>query len=219
MEIFLAQRTTPMGQKVYVYLVEIIEFKIIRVYHTPKEMDITPLSHVNIFFKMEPERIWIGDIRGLAINKGHGSIAIRELIRYCLKQDYKKIEGIISSVDWDHVDRLEHFYKKHGFTINLNHKKQHGEISLELNNKKAIELTLLAGPLEDEIKYLRSQIQELEQENKKFYRRYKKLLVEKLSEHEVIKLLKRHVFKSRIREQIRYNDRNSLVERKEKRRI
>jgi hypothetical protein len=30
---------------------------------------------------------------------------------------YRKVKGWISKVDQDHIDRLIHFYNKHGFTV------------------------------------------------------------------------------------------------------
>lgn len=35
---------------------------------------------------------------------------------------------MIARVDWDHVDRSEHFYRKFGFDCDLDHEVQSGKI-------------------------------------------------------------------------------------------
>lgn len=64
--------------------------------------------------------ITLCDIRifGDNINKGYGSILIDVLKKLANKYQIKKINGCISTVDIDHLDRLIHFYKKNEFIIN-----------------------------------------------------------------------------------------------------
>lgn len=50
-------------------------------------------------------------------NIGNGTIAMKALIKYATKNNIKWIEGYLSSVDNDHADRRNHYYKKFGFKI------------------------------------------------------------------------------------------------------
>lgn len=62
----------------------------------------------------------IGDIQCNRNNKGYGSFMMKALIEYGKRNNYKSIEGWISQVDVDHIDRLHHFYRKFGFNITQN---------------------------------------------------------------------------------------------------
>jgi ribosomal protein S18 acetylase RimI-like enzyme len=86
-----------------------------------------------VYFKNDA-LINIGDIKvfGQNINHGYGSILVKELIKISEKQGVKKVTGEISSVDWNHVDRLKHFYEKHGFKVTLDSGKKSGEIVLNI---------------------------------------------------------------------------------------
>ncbi len=53
------------------------------------------------------------------ICQGYGSILMEELISYTKIIGIKKIYGEIAAVDWDHIDRLKHFYTKFCFDIEL----------------------------------------------------------------------------------------------------
>ncbi|WP_250886519.1 GNAT family N-acetyltransferase [Bacillus sp. SM2101] len=53
------------------------------------------------------------------INKGYGSILLKTLKEIAIEKGVKEITGWISPADRDHVDRLKHFYEKHGFEVNL----------------------------------------------------------------------------------------------------
>jgi len=39
-----------------------------------------------------------------------------------------RIEGAISDDDWGHAERLERFYSRHGYTVELNHSDSSGRI-------------------------------------------------------------------------------------------
>lgn len=71
--------------------------------------------------------IHIGDIKGPA-NKGYGSICMDYLKELAIEQNIPKITGDIAKRDWDHVDRLVHFYKKNDFHVKVNDKDKSGEI-------------------------------------------------------------------------------------------
>lgn len=71
--------------------------------------------------------IHIGDIKGPA-NKGYGTICMDYLKELAIEQNIPKITGDIAERDWDHVDRLVHFYEKNDFYVKVNDKDKSGEI-------------------------------------------------------------------------------------------
>lgn len=53
-------------------------------------------------------------------HKGYGTVALNYLVNKSKKDGIKKINGTISSIDYeDHGDRLVEFYEKFGFDINI----------------------------------------------------------------------------------------------------
>lgn len=84
--------------------------------------------------KENNQEILLSDIilYGRNINKGYGTILIKKLIEYAKENNFKKIYGNITEVDWDHIERLEHFYKKFKFKVNLDKQKKCGNIELIL---------------------------------------------------------------------------------------
>ncbi len=71
--------------------------------------------------------IHIGDIRGPG-GKGYGTVLIDHLKEIARDQNIQYITGDIAERDWDHVDRLEHFYTKHNFDIELDAENKSGKI-------------------------------------------------------------------------------------------
>ncbi|MFC0272569.1 hypothetical protein ACFFIX_14120 [Metabacillus herbersteinensis] len=71
--------------------------------------------------------IHIGDIKGPA-NKGFGSICIDYLKEVAKGQNIPVITGDIAERDWNHVDRLVHFYEKHDFEVEIDYDEKAGEI-------------------------------------------------------------------------------------------
>lgn len=77
--------------------------------------------------------IHIDDILVEDNNAGNGSILMPYFIKYCKQYtDAKYISGSLSSVDIDHFDRSEHFYRKHGFNVEMNKDKSSGRIRLQI---------------------------------------------------------------------------------------
>lgn len=64
--------------------------------------------------------------------RGNGSILMRYFIDFCKDHGFTKIVGSLSPVDKDHFDRSEHFYVKHGFSVEFNDDRSSGYIELEL---------------------------------------------------------------------------------------
>lgn len=71
--------------------------------------------------------IHIGDIKGEE-NKGYGSICMKYLKQLAMENNIQYITGDIAKRDWDHVDRLIHFYKKHQFKVTIEPAKKSGDI-------------------------------------------------------------------------------------------
>ncbi|WP_429875935.1 hypothetical protein [Fictibacillus sp. NRS-1165] len=75
----------------------------------------------------DSDSIFIGDIRGPA-NRGYGSICIQYLQELAKDQNIPYIRGDIAPRDWDHVNRLVHFYEKHHFSVHLDEESKSGKI-------------------------------------------------------------------------------------------
>lgn len=71
--------------------------------------------------------IHIGDIKGPE-NKGYGSICMKYLKELAKDQNIQYITGDIAERDWDHKERLVHFYKKHNFYVSIDKEEKCGEI-------------------------------------------------------------------------------------------
>ncbi|GEM_PF-1024580 len=76
------------------------------------------------------DELHIDDIRGEA-DRGFGSVCMDHLKEYTSRQNIPFMTGSISKRDWDHTDRLSHFYRKHGFDVVLDDKNQTGSIFFE----------------------------------------------------------------------------------------
>ncbi|AHN22796.1 GNAT family N-acetyltransferase [Lysinibacillus varians] len=65
------------------------------------------------------ETIELCDIEVFGENegRGYGSILLDSLINFAIENSIKKISGWISYSDKDHFDKLDFFYKKHGFNV------------------------------------------------------------------------------------------------------
>lgn len=72
----------------------------------------------------------IDDMRG-APDQGFGSICMKHLKEYAENQNKARLTGKLARRDWDHADRLIHFYKKHDFHVEVNEEKQSGFIVWE----------------------------------------------------------------------------------------
>ena len=65
--------------------------------------------------------ILIGDIqhdKDTDYNRGYGSLMMKRLLSYASENQFSYIHGNLSEVDLDHEERLHHFYRKFGFTVN-----------------------------------------------------------------------------------------------------
>ncbi|WP_245799124.1 hypothetical protein [Virgibacillus siamensis] len=69
----------------------------------------------------------IADIKGEE-NRGYGTILMKHLKDVAREDNVQYITGDIVKRDFDHVDRLKHFYSKHYFDVKIDHQEQCGEI-------------------------------------------------------------------------------------------
>lgn len=69
----------------------------------------------------------ITDIKGEE-NKGYGSVLMNHLKELAYDENKHYITGDIVKRDFDHVERLKHFYAKHYFDVSINHKEENGKI-------------------------------------------------------------------------------------------
>ncbi|WP_186445645.1 GNAT family N-acetyltransferase [Paenibacillus cremeus] len=66
------------------------------------------------------DEIWLGrlDVYHHQINKGYGTILVKELIQFAQEHGYKTISGYMSAGESaEHRSRLRHFYSKLGFEL------------------------------------------------------------------------------------------------------
>ncbi|TMW73459.1 hypothetical protein [Alteribacter natronophilus] len=71
--------------------------------------------------------IQIDDIKGQE-NKGFGTVCMHYLKKTAQQQNINFITGNLVKRDWDHIDRLIHFYRKHNFQVEVNSSEQVGRI-------------------------------------------------------------------------------------------
>lgn len=70
---------------------------------------------VSIYHSSE-NTLHIEEIKGTTINQGYGTIALNYLKEIAHSLRVKKVTGEIKK-DLENYDRVEHFFKKHGFSI------------------------------------------------------------------------------------------------------
>ncbi|UJL46901.1 hypothetical protein KFZ58_02845 [Virgibacillus sp. NKC19-16] len=69
----------------------------------------------------------IADIKGEE-NKGYGSVLMKYIKEIVDEENMQSITGDIAKRDFDHVERLKHFYRKHDFDVKIDYDEQYGEI-------------------------------------------------------------------------------------------
>ena len=99
------------------------------VYPVDKKMPPRQLA-LFVFYEVEKKEFFIADIqiRLKDYNKGYGSLLMAQLLKLAKKENIALITGNISGIDWNHVDRIRHFYRKHEFSVELDYKKRAGKI-------------------------------------------------------------------------------------------
>lgn len=93
-----------------------------------------PKIMTTIYKNPYPEKsyIHIEDILMEDNDIGNGTIAMNYLIKTAKRMEIDYISGNLSSVDKDHFDRSEHYYKKFGFDVEFDASRTSGSIKLNL---------------------------------------------------------------------------------------
>lgn len=76
---------------------------------------------ITCLINREQREFAIIDIICENINMGYGSMMLEALIRYARRRRFKYIDGALIKEDYDHKERLYHFFQKFGFEIIQNH--------------------------------------------------------------------------------------------------
>jgi N-acetylglutamate synthase-like GNAT family acetyltransferase len=86
-------------------------------------------AHLSFYHTNKLMRISDIKIKSERVSRGYGSILMAAIMQLVDQLQVRYITGWISSADWDHIDRSEYFYRKHGFDVELNHEVQSGKIT------------------------------------------------------------------------------------------
>ncbi|NJP37309.1 hypothetical protein [Alkalicoccus luteus] len=81
----------------------------------------------------EQNALYIDDIRG-ETDYGFGSVMIKHLKKKAEEKNIPEIRGKLKERDYDHQDRLVHFYTKHSFSVTLNESGREGQIKWSADN-------------------------------------------------------------------------------------
>ena len=96
------------------------------------------ICKANLVHYSEKREMLLGDIVSEAGNKGYGSAVMENVIKLCRQLRVKSISGEISERDSGHLDKLKHFYAKHGFNLTMYKQGESrgmiGKVELELSD-------------------------------------------------------------------------------------
>ena len=87
-----------------------------------------------LFATIEKNYIWIDDILAKEENCGNGSILLELLFAKAKELKIDTIKGELSGADAERFDKLEYFYKKHGFKVLFNANRSAGAIERKNND-------------------------------------------------------------------------------------
>lgn len=89
----------------------------VQLYYLPYNKFSHPICDMDIEYKENSHSTYIIDWHSKFENEGYGSILMSNLISYLKMAGFHYLTGVISHVDFDHEDKLRHFYQKFGFEI------------------------------------------------------------------------------------------------------
>lgn len=92
-------------------------WKEVRLYRLPYAKYARPICNMDIKCNSVCRSVHIVDWYCENENMGYGSILMKNLINYLKTADYSVLTGSICPRDFDHEDKLRHFYTKFGFQI------------------------------------------------------------------------------------------------------
>lgn len=70
-----------------------------------------------MFHRISDTHLHIDDVLTKSNNIGNGSVLMNALLKYAKENGIRVITGDLSSVDADHKDRRDYYYKKFGFEV------------------------------------------------------------------------------------------------------
>jgi hypothetical protein len=85
-------------------------------------------SKIMSVYDFKKNIIFIGDISSEIEDKGYGSILMVSIIKIAKILKADAITGNLAETDSKHFDKLEHFYKKHGFIVEFSPSGKTGTI-------------------------------------------------------------------------------------------
>lgn len=77
------------------------------------------VASIKTIYDSDKKELVICDFLSNVENRGFGSILLRNVIELGKQFDCKTITGKLSSVDYDHFDKLKHLYEKFNFEVNI----------------------------------------------------------------------------------------------------
>ncbi|WP_282200877.1 hypothetical protein [Collibacillus ludicampi] len=87
-----------------------------------------PFAFMELTYDRELRIIHINRMETSESNQSYGSLAMKGLFKIAESLWIRKIEGEITPVDGDHLDRLKSFYEKHQFHVRLSNEKKYAKI-------------------------------------------------------------------------------------------
>lgn len=93
---------------------------------------INGLPRIMTSIDYDENNIKILDVQTEDIDRGNGAILMEYLIKTAKKMKVSTITGWLSSVDSDHFDRSEHYYKKFEFDVEFDDSRTSGSIHLKI---------------------------------------------------------------------------------------
>lgn len=94
--------------------------KIVELYFLPLDKGAKPICYMHLEYNIKGvpnTNAHIVDWCSSIENSGYGSVLMTHLINYLKNSGFHSMTGIISWVDFDHEEKLRHFYSKFGFEI------------------------------------------------------------------------------------------------------
>lgn len=85
---------------------------------------------LDMFVTVRSQAMLVDDIQITDICQGFGTVALECLVGVAEKKGIKKIHGVLSETDFDHIERLTHFYQKNGFEVKI--KGKSGTVVMDL---------------------------------------------------------------------------------------
>lgn len=104
---------------------------VMRLYNSHNEM----VCEARLVHDATRRTVLIGDIVSYIEGRGYGSIMLSRIVELARRLGIRELKGNLSSTDSNHFDKLEHFYKKHGFKVRFDPRKLSGSIVMRLSEK------------------------------------------------------------------------------------